>query len=88
MLATKNPDSISRWVWIPALSAVVCILLIPATMGAGVVLAPISVVLTVVAARRLGRPFDWRFRLGAVLTGALGIVFLWTLALVAYDVLT
>jgi hypothetical protein len=75
----------TRWRWVPLASGVALWIVTFLTFGAGVVLAPLGLVLTAVAARRIGSPKGAAFWCGVVLTAWMGILFLITVAIFLND---
>jgi 4-amino-4-deoxy-L-arabinose transferase-like glycosyltransferase len=88
MDATKSEASSSRdrWRWVPLASGVVVALGVPLTLGAAVLLVPISLALTVFAIRRTaGWSRDFVVGLGLLVNGLLAVIFAAAVAIIVYD---
>jgi hypothetical protein len=85
-VATKSVRA--QWRWVPLASGVLTLLAIWLTLGAAVVLVPISLALTVLAVRRTADAFrDFVVILGFAANGLLGLIFVATVAMIVYDAL-
>jgi hypothetical protein len=77
-----------RWRFVPLATALAVVVVSFATFGAGLLLAPIAALTTVLARRRLSSPRGSAYWLGATLSGVLMVGFGSVIAIVIYDVLT
>jgi hypothetical protein len=76
----------SRWRFVPLGLAISLTLLIVLTKGGGIILTPIATALTVVAFRRVDRR-SVALLVGGVVIAVYTLLFVWTIGLIAYDVL-
>ena len=82
-----SPESGTRWRLAPFGSGALLCLLSYLTFGAGVLLAPVGVALTVVAFRRIQGRRPVLMWIGAMLNAYLAVLFVWSIAVIVYDVL-
>lgn len=77
-----------RWRFVPLATALAVFVVSFATLGAGLLLAPIAAVMTALGRRRLSSPRGSAYWLGATLSGVLMVGFGSMIAIVIYDMLT
>ena len=90
LLASRRHRSASaraatRWRFVPLATALLMLPLIVLTWGAGILLAPVTVGLTIATLRRLPTWRDPIVILGALMNGCLALGFAMTLAIVAHE---
>jgi hypothetical protein len=78
----KDP---SKWRFVPIWSGAAPVLAFGATFGAAIVLVPVPLFLTAVAARRTEAPCGIAFRLGLAVNALFAVLFVWTIGIVVYD---
>jgi len=76
----------SRWRFVPLGLAISLTLLVVLTQGGGIILTPIATALSVVAFRRARRR-SLALLVGGVVVAFYTLLFVWTIGLIAYDVL-
>ena len=76
----------SRWRFGPLGLAISLTLLVVLTQGGGIILTPVASALTVVAIRRVHRR-SLALLIGGVVVAFYTLLFVWTIGLIAYDVL-
>jgi hypothetical protein len=79
------PESGTRWRLAPFGSGALLCFLSYLTLGAGVLLAPVGVALTVVAFRRIRGRRPVLMWIGAILNGYLAVLFVWSIAVIVYE---
>jgi hypothetical protein len=82
----ERDETGSRWRFVPLGLAISLTLLVVLTQGGGIILTPIATVLTVVAFRRVHRR-SLALLAGGVVVACYTLLFVWTIGLMAYDVL-
>ena len=82
----EGDEKRSRWRFVPLGLAISLTLLIVLTQGGGIILTPIATALTVVAFRRVHRR-SLALLVGGVAVAVYTLLFVWTIGLIAYDVL-
>jgi len=82
-MASRNRTT--KWRFVPLATALALIAMTAATFGAGLVLAPVGAVATVVSRRRLAPPRGSAYWLGATLSGILMVGFGSMIAIALYD---
>jgi hypothetical protein len=82
----EQDESRSQWRFVPLGLAISLTLLIALTQGGGIILTPIASALTVVAFRRV-HPQSLALLVGGVVVAFYTLLFVWTIGLIAYDVL-
>jgi hypothetical protein len=82
-----SPEGQSRWRLVPAGAGALLWIVVILTTGAGVVLAPVGVGLTIVAFRRIRKRRPTLMWIGAVLNAYLAVFFFWSIGLIVYDAL-
>jgi hypothetical protein len=81
-MAEQNRSN--RWRFVPLGTASAILALAFPTFGAGLLLAPVAVLMTGLSARRLHSPRGSAYYLGATLTGALALIFVTWIAAVVW----
>ena len=84
---TAHQNRSTRWRFVPLATALVLVILTFATFGAGVLLAPIALAVTLLSARRSSSPRGSAFYLGATLSGVLMLGFVSMIAIIASEAL-
>ena len=82
MLATPSK---TRWTWVPLGAALTCVLLAVLSMGAGILLAPISVALSILALRCGANTRSMAFVLGIAANAIVSVLFLSAIVIFVYD---
>jgi len=82
--AAPRSGTSKAWRLVPLLSAVVVVVTIPITLGAGILLTPIATALTVMALRR-SSDRGVLFRLGLAANALLAILFVGSVVIGVYD---
>jgi hypothetical protein len=82
----EQDESRSRWRYVPLGLAISLTLLVVLTQGGGIILTPIATALTVVAFRRVHRR-SLALLVGGMVVAVYTLLFVWTIGLIAYDVL-
>jgi len=67
------------------LSALVCVVVIMFTFGAGIIFVPLSIGLSWFAVRRIGGPHGFLVGVGVVLNALLAVSFIGTMVVLIYD---
>lgn len=78
-------DNTAKWRYMPLWSGALILLLLAPTTGGAIVLAPLGLLMTVIAARRTSAPRGIVFRLGTTVNVILGILLVSTIATVVYE---
>jgi hypothetical protein len=82
----EQDESRSQWRFVPLGLAISLTLLVVLTQGGGIIVTPIASALTVVAFRRV-HPRSLALLVGGVVVAFYTLLFVWTIGLIAYDVL-
>ena len=75
----------AKWRSMPLWSGALILLLMAPTTGGAIVLAPVGLLMTFIAARRTTAPRGIAFRLGTAINVILGIILVSTIATIVYE---